>query len=260
MKKYWEIRAKADKTGELLLYGDIASAQMWGDEITPTQIDTELKALGELDVLNVYINSGGGSCFAGMAIFNIIKRAKASVKNAYIDGLAASIASVIMMACDRVYIPANGMVMIHNPAGMTMGSSVDFRKMADTLDKVRETILNVYSEKTGMTNEELIPLLDAETWMTAAEAIKLGFANELQAEVKIAAAYIGGILTFGNVRVDTSVFQNFNPETIETYRAALPLEPVVILPKEEPEELEKPDLSAQTAEFSRIKNKILGGV
>jgi ATP-dependent Clp protease protease subunit len=258
LKRYWEVKAKANKTGELLLYGDIASAQMWGDEITPTQIDDELKALGELDVLNVYISSGGGSCFAGMAIFNIIKRAKASIKNAYVDGLAASIASVIMMACDRVYIPSNGIVMVHNPSGVAMGDSTEFRKMADVLDKVRETILNVYSEKTGMTNEELIPLLDAETWMTAADAIEMGFADEMQAEVKIAASVDGGFLLLGNQKFDTSTFKNFKPDTIETYREPAKVEPVAIA-EPEPEPEPSPDLQAQENEFRRIKRKLLGG-
>ena len=257
MKKYWEIRAKADKTGELLLYGDIASSSFWDDEITPRTIDTELKALGEIDTLNVYVNSGGGSVFAGMAIYNIIKRCKASVKNAYVDGLAASIASVIPMACDKVYMPSNAMMMVHPPSMWMGGNSKDFRKGADTLDKVRESILTVYREKTGMTDEELIPMLDAETWLTAEDAVKLGFADELQPEVKIAASIDGNFLNFGDVKVDTSDYQNFKPEIIETYRGVLPPKPVVILPKEEPEE---PDLSAQTAEFHKLKIKILGGL
>ena len=255
-KKYWEIRAAKNKTGELLIYGDIASSAIWNDEITPKTIDAELKALGELDVLNVYINSGGGSCFAGMAIYNIIKRHKATTKNAYVDGLAASISSVIPMACDKVYMPSNAMMMVHPPSMYMGGNSADFRKGADTLDKVRESILTVYREKTGMTDEELIPILDAETWMTAAEAIKMGFADELQAEVKITAAIDGGFLMFGNVKVDTANFKNFKPETIETYRGSEKTEPVVDKPKEEPE---KPDLSAQTAEFTKLRLKILGG-
>lgn len=258
--KYWEVRSKADKTGELLLYGIIAGAQSWGDEVTPTQIDAELKALGELDVLNVYVNSIGGSVFAGMAIFNIIKRAKAKIKNAYVDGVAGSITSVIVMACDRVYMPSNSMMVIHNPEGGMEGNAAAFREFADRLDKICESILSVYSEKTGMTNEEIIPLLDAETWMTAADAVKMGFADEMQAEVKIAASIDGGFLMLGNQKFDTANFKNFKPETIETYRAALETpEPVVdSIPDPDPEP-EKPDLQAQDNYFMELRKKLTGG-
>lgn len=248
MKQYWEVKAKANKTGELLLYGEIVSSDLWGDGVTPTQIDAALKALGEIDTLNVYVNSAGGSVFAGMAIFNIIKRHTATTKNAYVDGLAASIASVIVMACDKVIMPSNAMMVIHNPMGLVAGNAGEMRKMADALDKVRETILAVYREKTGKTDEELIPLLDAETWLTAEEAIALGFADEMQAEVKIAASLDGGFLVFGGVKVDTATFRNFRSETIETYREApIPPEPVI------------DTLQTQVKEFSRLKSKILGG-
>lgn len=240
--KYWEVKAKANKTGELLIYGDIASEEIWGGEITPIQIDTELKALGEVDTLNVYVNSGGGSVFAGMAIFNIIKRFKAGIKNAYVDGLAASIASVIPMSCDKVYMPSNAMMMIHNPFGIIAGNSTDCRAMADVLDKVRESILTVYRDKTGMTDEEIIPLLDAETWLTAKDAIEMGFADELQAEVKIAASIDGNFLNFGSVKVDTKAFKNFSPDKIVIYREET--QPVV-------------NIQAQTQEFKKLKTKLI---
>ena len=255
--KYWEVKAKANKTGELLLYGDIANGEMWGGEITPKTIDAELKALGEIDTLNVYVNSGGGSVWAGQAIYNIIKRHGAKVKNAYVDGLAASVASLIPMACDKVFMPINAMMMIHNPSGVARGFASDFRKAADMLDKVKDVITEVYVAKSGQEAGKLGALMDAETWLSAKEAIALGLADELQAEVKIAASIDGGFLMFGDVKVDTANFKNFKPETIETYRAAVKTpEPVVILPKEEPE---KPDLSAQTVEFRKLKLKLLGG-
>lgn len=256
MSKYWEVKAKANKTGELLLYGNIASESFWGEEITPKAIDSELKALGDIDTLNVYVNSGGGSVFAGQAIFNIIKRHGAKVKNAYIDGLAGSIASIIPMACDKVFMPSNAMMMIHNPLMGARGYASDLRKAADMLDKVRDVIVGVYAEKSGQEAANLEVLMDAESWLTAKEAIELGLADELQAEVKIAASVDGDFLMFGNVKVDTTNFKNFRPETIEMYREASPPEPVANKPKEEPG---KPDLSAQTAEFVKLKIKLLGG-
>ena len=255
MKNYWEIKSKADKVGELLLYGDIASAETYGDEVTPTKIDAELKALGDLDTLNVYVNSGGGSIFAGIAIHNIIKRSRAVVKNAYVDGIAASVASLIPMACDNVFMPSNSMMMIHNPLMAAKGYASDLRKAADRLDKARMVVLEVYREKTGMTDEELIPMMDAETWMTAKEAIGFGFANELQAEVKIVASINDNLVNFGDVKIDTTSFRNFKPEIVETYREEPP-QPVVDKPEEKPE---TPNLSAQNAEFHKLRLKLLGG-
>lgn len=242
MKPYWEVKAKANKTGELLIYGDILSSDPWGDGVTPTQIDAALKALGEIDTLNVYVNSAGGSVFAGMAIYNIIKRSKATTKNAYVDGLAASIASVIVMACDKVIMPSNAVMVIHDPEGGVIGDAADMRKMADALDKVRELILGVYREKTGKTDEELIPLLDAETWMTAEEAVEKGFADEVQAEVKIAASLNDKYLVLGGLKVDTSAFKNFRPERVEAY------EPPVV--KDDSE------LKEQQAKFETLKAKL----
>jgi len=251
INKYWEVRMKAQdkKVGELLLYGEIASTSYWGDEVTPTQIDADIKALGEIDTLNVYINSGGGSVFAGQAIYNIIKRCKAGIKNAYIDGLAASMASVIPLACDKVYMPSNATMMVHNPICGVYGNAGELRVIADRLDKIRESILDVYKEKTGLDETKLIELMDAETWMTAKEAIAMGFADEMQAETKITASVDGDFLIYGDVKVDTTAFKNFKAEQIEIHRGATkPPEPVINT------------LQDQNKEFKRIKNKILGGI
>lgn len=249
--KYWEVKAAANKTGELLLYGDISDSKMWGDEITPLQIDADLKALGEIDTLNVYCNSGGGSVFAGMAIHNIIKRNKAKVKNAYVDGLAASIASVIIMACDKVYMFANSLIMIHNPAAIAIGTADEFRKMADTLDKVRDTISAVYEEKTKQDTVTIRTLMDAETWLTADEAVKRGFADEIEAEKKLAASMNGGFFMLNGQKFDLARYQN--GPAIEEYQ-----------PPEQPEQ--PPDDSGgvsrpaeQRKRFNALKVKLYGG-
>lgn len=250
IQKYWEVKAKAEeKIGELLLYGDIANAQWWGDEVTPKQIDAELKALGDIETLNVYVNSGGGSVFAGQAIFNIIKRCKATKKNAYIDGLAASIASVIPLACDKVHMPKNAMMMIHNPWAAFAGNAKEFRKMADTLDTIGETIIGIYIEKSKQEKEKLMQLMDEETWLTADDALELGLVDEIQQEKKIAASVDGDFLIYGDVKVDTFKFRNFGKvkPLIEMYRGPNPPEPVA-------------DLKDQNKEFFRIKNKLLGGI
>jgi ATP-dependent Clp protease protease subunit len=263
--KFWEVKAKANKTGELLIYGDITSTSYWGDEITPKAIDSAMKELGDIDTLNVYVNSGGGSVFAGMAIFNIIKRCKATTKNAYVDGLAASISSVIPLACDKVYMPSNSMMMVHLPSGGMRGNAEEMRKMADTLDKVRDTIIEVYKEKTGKDEEELKALMEAETWMTAKEAIEMGFADELQAEVKIAASTDGAFLMFNKEKFAIDRFKN-----VPELEASTPQDPEPSTPTKNGEESPQSTLDketeqenaiqAQYKEFTKLKLKIYGGM
>ncbi|MCH8838178.1 MAG: Clp protease ClpP [Candidatus Marinimicrobia bacterium] len=206
MRKFWEIRAAADEpgTGELLLYGPIGAdgGIAWlFDDITPTQFKADLDALGDITELRVFINSDGGDVFAGQAIHSILKRHRAHV-TVYIDGLAASIAAVVAMAGDTVIMPRNAMMMVHNPSMFGLGDAEEFRKLAETLDQVRESIVAAYESKTGMEHDELIDLLNAETWMTAEEAVGFGFADEVEAEKKIAASAVG----HGHVMLNGRVF------------------------------------------------------
>jgi ATP-dependent Clp protease, protease subunit len=202
-KTFWNFQAKGSKTGELTLYGDIASTTWRGDEVTPKQFKKDLDALGDINMLDVYINSGGGDVFAGQAIHSMLKRHKATV-NVHIDGLAASIASVIAMAGDKVYMPSNSMMMIHNAAAGLLGYyyASDLRKMADDLDQVGEPIINTYKEKSGMPAAEIKKLMDAETWMTAEEAVELGFADEVLKTKRVAASLNKGFLTINGLEVE----------------------------------------------------------
>ena len=188
-KKFWEVKAAANDVGELYIYGDITSYK-WNDaDITAKDFAEDLKALGDLKTLNIYLNSLGGSVFQGQAIFSILKRHSA-YKNVYIDGIAASIASVIAMAGDTIRMPKNAMMMIHNPWTFAMGNSEDLRKEAEALDKIRESMIVAYMDKIQdkTTEEELIDLLDAETWLTAQECFDRGFCDELLEEKQIAAS------------------------------------------------------------------------
>jgi len=191
-KKFWEFKALADNEGELYIYGEIANSNTdWlsdGTEITPKGFQEELAALGDISTLNVYINSPGGDVFAGNAIYAMLKRHKAQV-NVFIDGLAASIASVVAMAGDVVTMPKNSLLMIHNAWSIAMGNATDFRKMADDLDKIGLTLQEAYlSKATDMKQEDLVALLDAETWLTAQECFDLGFCDVLGEEKAIAAS------------------------------------------------------------------------
>jgi len=209
-KKFWKFQAKSDKSGELLLYGEISSVSWYGDEITPKEFKKDLDALGDIDILNIYVNSPGGDVFAAQGMVNILERHK-SEKNIHVDGLMAS-ASTFFIKVGKVFMPSNAMMMYHNPSSIVWGNATQMRKMADDLDKVRESMLAIYRDKTGMTDEEIIPILDAETWMTAEEAVEYGFADELEEEKKVAASISNTILIFNGIETDMSKF--IHPESI----------------------------------------------
>ncbi len=209
MKKFWQLRAKqeAPSEGELLLYGDISSSTWWGDEITPAAFAQDLKSLGDISSLNIFINSGGGDVFAGQAIYSMLKRHPAQ-KNVYVDGLAASIASVIAMAGDTVFMPKNAMMMIHKAWTMAIGNANDLRKLADDMDKIDESILTTYQDKTGLEPEKIIEMVNAETWLTAEEAVALGFADVIEETKQIAASLNKDCLTMNGLSFDLSKFRN----------------------------------------------------
>ena len=186
-KKFWSFKAKDEKTGELLLYGEIASSTWWGDEVTPKQFKEDLDALGDIETLNVFINSPGGDVFAGQAIYSMLKRCRADV-NVYVDGIAASIASLIAMAGDTVIMPKNAMMMVHNPWTIAIGNAEEFRKLADDMDKIRDIMIVAYESRSALMKEEIIDLLDAETWLSAEDCKEYGFCDEIEEAKEVAAS------------------------------------------------------------------------
>ncbi len=208
-RKFWEARAMDEPgVGELLLYGEIGDYTWWGDEVTPRQFKEDLDALGDISELRVFINSPGGDVFAGQAIYSILRRHKAKV-SVYVDGIAASAASLIAMAGDRIVMPHNAMLMIHNPWTLAAGDANHFLEVAEALDKVRDAMIAVYEEQTGLGKDEIVALLDAETWMTAAEAIELGFADGIEEAKQVAASVAGkGKLLINGLVVDLTQYQN----------------------------------------------------
>lgn len=183
--KYYNFVKKDSKSADLYIYGVISSYKWDDTDVTASSFKDELDRLGDIEALNIYVNSPGGSVFEGQSIYSQLKRHKA-VKNVYIDGISASIASVISM-CGRVFIPKNAMIMVHNASTFAEGNSNDFRALADTLDKVNQTIIEVYAEKTGLAEDKIKELMDRETWLTGKEAVELGFADELLEENKMVA-------------------------------------------------------------------------
>lgn len=208
-KKFWQFKAEANTAGvgELMLYGDISDMSWWGDEVTPKQFKEDLDALGDITELRIYINSGGGDVFAGQAIHSMLKRHSAT-KIVYIDGLAASIASVIAMAGDKIIMPTNAMMMIHKCWTIALGNAEEMRKIADDLDKIDESIIAAYVGKTGLDETDIIELMEDETWMTAQDAIDYGFADEIEESKQIAASLRNGVLVINGQEVDISRFAN----------------------------------------------------
>ncbi len=160
----------------LFLNGTIAEESWFDDDVTPQLFKDELNS-GSGDI-TVWINSPGGDCVAAAQIYNMLMdyKGKVTVK---IDGIAASAASVIAMAGTKVLVSPVSMLMIHNPATIAMGDSAEMQKTIDMLNQVKESIINAYELKTGLSRAKLSHLMDAETWMDANKAIELGFADEL---------------------------------------------------------------------------------
>lgn len=174
----WIINKSADKkSAELLIYDQIG-ADWFGEGVTAKQFVKDLRALGKIDRLDVRINSPGGNVFDGLAIYNALKSSKYTV-DVYIDGLAASMASVIAMAGDRIAIADNALLMIHNPATMVYGDSNEMRKAADLLDTVKSQLVASYADQTGHDEAYISGLMDATTWMDAEEAFERGFVTEI---------------------------------------------------------------------------------
>ena len=185
MKKFWNWKSQTvtnqetkEQTVErtLFLNGTIAEESWFDDDVTPQLFRDELNA-GNGDI-TVWINSPGGDCVAAAQIYNMLMNYKGNV-TIKIDGIAASAASVIAMAGTKVIMSPVSMMMIHNPATAAFGDSADMQKAIAMLDEVKESIINAYEIKTGLSRAKLSHLMDAETWMDANSAIEMGFADEI---------------------------------------------------------------------------------
>lgn len=177
---------RSAKTGEIWLY-DVVGEGFFGG-MSAKQFADELKGLGSVDTINLRINSPGGSVFDGVAIYNQLKRHPANIV-VDIDGLAASIASVIAMAGDEIRMADNAMMMIHDPSGFSMGDSSEMRKTADLLDQIKNTIVDTYGKRSKSSVKDIANWMEAETWFSAEDAVVKGFADKTTTEQNISACY-----------------------------------------------------------------------
>ena len=175
MNKFWNwVRNEDNRT--LYLNGTIAEESWFDDDVTPAAFKAELLS-GEGDI-TVWINSPGGDCVAASQIYSMLMDYKGAV-TVKIDGIAASAASVIAMAGTTVLMAPTALMMVHNPLTMAMGDSEEMKKAIALLDEVKESIINAYEIKTGLSRARLSHLMDAETWLSAHKAVELGFADDL---------------------------------------------------------------------------------
>ncbi|MEQ5730758.1 ClpP-like prohead protease/major capsid protein fusion protein [Providencia alcalifaciens] len=181
-KSWFQMKATSETSADIYIYDEIG---MWG--ISAKRFTEDLISLGNISHINLHIHSPGGEVFEGIAIYNQLKNHNATI-TVYIDGLAASMASVIAMVGDEVKMPKNAMMMIHKPWGVSWGDANDMRDYADLLDKVENVLIPAYMEKTGKTKEEIEAMLGEETWLTAEECVEHGFANTVIEPVKAMAS------------------------------------------------------------------------
>jgi ATP-dependent Clp protease protease subunit len=176
MKKFWNWIKDSDDTRTLRLEGPIDEESFWGDEITPQMFRDELES-GEGDV-TVWINSPFFNDTATTEIYTMLKDYKGSI-TVKIDAIAASAASVVAVAGDVVQMSPVAMLMIHDPSTIAMGNTKDMEKAIEVLTEVKESIINAYAAKSGLSHARIANLMSNETWMNAKKAVELGFADEI---------------------------------------------------------------------------------
>lgn len=181
-KRFYQFTNAAEAEATLSIFDEIG---FWGTNAADFRRDLEAVSA---PVINLQINSPGGSVFDGIAIYNLLKASGKTVK-AKVMGVAASIASVILMAAHEIDMPANTMLMVHAPSGGVFGTAEEMRDMADVLDKVQASLVATYVNRTGKPEAEIVAMLAKDTWLTAAEAKELGFADTVSDAVELTALF-----------------------------------------------------------------------
>ena len=176
MRHFWNWVKNDDETRTLYLEGVIAEQSWFDDDVTPAMFKEEL--FSGSGPITLHVNSPGGDCIAASQIYTMLMEYPFDV-TVQIDGMAASAASVIAMAGTKVCMSPTSMMMLHNPFTAAMGDSEEMRRAIQLLDEVKESIINAYQIKTGLSRTKLSHLMDSETWMNAKKALELGFCDEI---------------------------------------------------------------------------------
>lgn len=207
-KKFWNwVRNEETGSRTLVLNGQISDETWFGDEVTPGLFRDELQSC-EGDI-TVWINSPGGDVFAAAQIYNMLMEYPGNV-DVRIDGIAASAASVIAMAGNKVSMSPVAMMMIHNPMTVAMGDKKVMQQAIDMLDEIKESIINAYELKTGQTRTKIAHMMDAETWFNAKKAVELGFADDILYADDSDKKDVPEAVLFGRLTVINSFLGKFN--------------------------------------------------
>ena len=220
-RKFWNwVRNEGEKR-VLLLDGEISDETWWGDEVTPQMFRSELNAAeGDIDL---WINSPGGDCYAAAQIYNMLMEYKGNVA-VKIDGIAASAASVVAMAGATVEMSPVATIMIHNPMTVSIGDTHEMERTITFLAEIKESIINAYELKTGLSRAKISRLMDAETWMNAKKAVELGFADSvLYADAQRPVTDMEDGLIFSRAAVTNSLLSKFGQGTQNTNVDAEPI-------------------------------------
>ena len=207
-KKFWNwVRNEDTGSRTLVLNGQISDETWFGDEVTPGLFRDELQSC-EGDI-TVWINSPGGDVFAAAQIYNMLMEYPGNV-DVRIDGIAASAASVIAMAGNKVSMSPVAMMMIHNPMTVAMGDKKVMQQAIDMLDEIKESIINAYELKTGQSRTKIAHMMDAETWFNAKKAVELGFADDILYTGDSDKKDVPEAVLFGRLTVVNSFLGKFN--------------------------------------------------
>ncbi|WP_186056182.1 head maturation protease, ClpP-related [Burkholderia gladioli] len=234
-KKWWDIRAQANAAGgndvEIRIYGDIG---FWGTDAE--QFAARLDEVGPTAAsIVVAVNSMGGDVFDAFTIYNLLRRYPGKTTGR-VDGIAASAASLLLMGCSQIVMPSNAMLMIHNPHTLAAGDEGELRRLADLLGSTSANMLAAYAERSGQTEDTVRELMDAETWLTAAQAVELGFCDTIEEPIRIA-AYAGAqplVARFAAMPEQIRALVDGEPETPPNSPADLPVVPVDPQPQPQP--------------------------
>lgn len=187
MKRKYFALEKHKQTATLTIYGDITSWPWSEGDVSASNLSRQLEELGDVNEINVYINSYGGEVAEGLAIYNALRRHKAKIRT-FCDGFACSIASVIFMAGDERIMNEASLLMIHNAWTFASGNAAQLRKLAEDMDKITQASVEAYKAHSSLEEEEIKALMDAETWILPGEALDYGFATAIEQTEKAAAS------------------------------------------------------------------------
>lgn len=181
MKNWFSIKNKSNGVLDISIHDEIG---LWG--ISAKDFISELRSHQDVKVINLSIHSPGGSVLDGLAMYNALTGHSANIYT-HVEGIAASAASFVLMAGDTITMPEDAFIMIHNAWGFAMGDADEMRDTADLVDKLQDSIVNIYEKRTGRTQDELREMMKAETWMNAEEALSMGFIDTISDAVGVAA-------------------------------------------------------------------------